>query len=120
MAGHLYAFSSATGSLIWTGLLNDYSESSPAVANGIVYVGAEKQLYAFDAITGNKYWTSGENVMGGNVQKSDPAMAQGQVFQGSKDHSLYAFGLVQGQVVGAVVSVGDLGFSPNVITDFDF
>jgi outer membrane protein assembly factor BamB len=119
MAGHLYAFSSATGSLIWTGLLNDYSESSPAVANGIVYVGAEKQLYAFDAVTGTKLWTSGESVMGGNVQKSDPAVAQGQVFQGSKDQYLYAFGIISGQVVGAVVDVDDAGFNPRLVTAFD-
>src|SRR5205823_1282668 len=119
MGGHLYAFNAVTGTLVWSKVLQDYSESSPAVANGIVYVGAARLLYAFDAITGAKYWTSG-SVMGGNVQKSDPAMAQGQVFQGSKDGFLYAFGLVHGQVVGAVVKVSDNGFSPNVIPDFAF
>jgi hypothetical protein len=118
MAGHMYAFNAVTGALVWVKQMQDYSESSPAVANGIVYVGAAKLLYAFDALTGTNYWTSG-GVMGGNVQKSDPAMAAGQVFQGSKDNYLYAFGIVPGQVVGAVVQVSDTGISPRLIPDFD-
>ena len=120
MAGHLYAFNAVTGALVWVKTLNDYSESSPALANGIVYVGSEKQLYAYDAITGTSYWTSGENTMGGNVQYSDPAIAGGMVLQASLDHYLYAFGIVPGQVVGAIVRVGDQGFSPDLIPDFDF
>jgi outer membrane protein assembly factor BamB len=120
MAGHLYAFDAVTGALVWVKTLNDYSESSPALANGIVYVGSEKQLYAYDAITGTRYWTSGENTMGGNVQYSDPAIADGMVLQASLDHYLYAFGIVPGQVVGAIVRVSDSGFSPKVISGFDF
>src|SRR5439155_14572239 len=33
---------------------------------------------------------------------------------------LYAFGIVPGQVMGAIVRVGDQGFSPDLIPDFDF
>jgi hypothetical protein len=42
------------------------------------------------------------------------------VLQPSLDHYLYAFGIVPGQVVGAIVRVGDQGFSPDLIPDFDF
>jgi hypothetical protein len=94
--------------------------SSPAVSNGIVYVGSARQLLAFDASTGTKYWSSGDSTMKGNVQYSDPAVGAGMVLQASWDHYLYAFGIVPGQVVGAIVQVTDSGFVPDVITSFDF
>jgi len=120
MGGHLFAFNSTTGALVWSKTLADYSVASPAVANGLVYVGAAKQLSAFDAITGTKYWSSGWSTMGDNVQQSDPAVAEGMVLQGSKDDYLYAFGIVPGQVVGAIVWVSDTGFSPDVVVGFGY
>jgi outer membrane protein assembly factor BamB len=120
MAGHIYAFNALTGTLVWSRPLNDYSESAPAIANGIVYVGAEHQLYAFDAITGIKYWMSGEQIIHRNVQKSDPAIAQGQLFVGSQDDYFYSFGIVPGHVLGATISVGDTGIDPDLVTDMEF
>jgi outer membrane protein assembly factor BamB len=72
--------------------------SSPAVANGIVYVGSDDHnLYAFDA-TGNTncsgtpktftpLWTGGT---GGNIFSS-PAVSNGMVYVGSTDGKLHAF-----------------------------
>ncbi len=120
MLGHLYAFNATTGALVWSRLLQDYSVSSPAVANGIVYVGSARQLLAFDAATGTKYWSSGDNTMKGNVQYSDPAVGAGMVLQASWDHYLYAFGIVPGQVVGAIVQVSDTGIVPDVVSSFGF
>jgi outer membrane protein assembly factor BamB len=73
--------------------------SSPAVANGVVYVGsaAANNLYAFSAAgsincsgtpkTCTPLWTE--------VTDSDffssPAVADGLVYVGSADHKLYAF-----------------------------
>jgi outer membrane protein assembly factor BamB len=120
MGGHLFAFNSTTGVQVWSKTLADYSVASPAVANGLVYVGAATQLLAFDALTGTKYWSSGWSTMGGNVQQSDPAVAEGMVLQGSKDDYLYAFGIVPGQQVGAIVNVSDTGFSPDVVVGFGY
>jgi len=120
MSGHVSAYNTTTGALMWSRVLQDYSVSSPAVANGIVYVGSAKQLLAFDAITGTKYWSSGDNTIKGNVQQSDPAVGAGMVLQGSHDHYLYSFGIVPGQLVGAIVQVSDTGFLPDVISGFDF
>src|SRR5438093_10469505 len=103
MLGHLYAFNATTGTLVWSRVLQDYSVSSPAVANGIVYVGSAKQLLAFDAITGTKYWSSGDNTIKGNVQQSDPAVGAGMVLQGSHAHYLYSFGIGPGQRGGSIV-----------------
>ena len=73
-------------------------ESSPAVANGVVYVGSDDdKLYAFDAAgktncnsmtqSCNPLWTA---TTGGAVGSS-PAVANGVVYVGSGDDKLYAF-----------------------------
>ena len=62
--------------------------SSPAVANGVVYVGARTgsgKLYALRASNGQKLWTSRAGVGG------SPVVANGMVYAGSGN--LYAFHL---------------------------
>ena len=53
--------------------------SSPAVANGVVYVGSDDNVYALNARTGALLWsyTTGEYVV------SSPAVANGVVYVGS-------------------------------------
>jgi outer membrane protein assembly factor BamB len=66
-------------------------DSSPAAANGMVFVGSDDySTYALNAITGAlvwKYKTSGPVF-------SSPAVANGVVYVGSDDYNVYAFGLV--------------------------
>jgi outer membrane protein assembly factor BamB len=65
-------------------------ESSPAVANGVVYVGSDDDnLYAVDAITGSPLWQGATS----GYLHSSPAVADGAVFIGSLDRYLYAFNL---------------------------
>jgi outer membrane protein assembly factor BamB len=50
----LYGFNASgcgqsTCSPLWTGLTSDFIDSSPSVANGVVYVGSNDLLYAFNA-----------------------------------------------------------------------
>src|ERR1700675_377633 len=82
----------------WTGATGAAMNSSPAVANGVVYVGSfDHKLYAFDAdgrATCNgvptacvPLWTA----MTGAAVFSSPAVAKGVVYVGSQDHKLYAF-----------------------------
>jgi outer membrane protein assembly factor BamB len=62
----------------------------PAVANGIMYVGADDHnVYALNATTGAKLWSYST---GGAVQSS-PAVANGVLYIGSTDNKVYAFGL---------------------------
>jgi hypothetical protein len=64
-------------------------ESSPAVANGIVYIGSnDKNLYAIDAATGKEKWRFAT----GDWVDSSPAVANGIVYVGSNDKNLYAVG----------------------------
>jgi outer membrane protein assembly factor BamB len=63
--------------------------SSPAVADGIVYVGSyDGKVYALDAMTGAYIWSyaTGEMVV------SSPAIVDNVVYIGAYNHMLYAFG----------------------------
>jgi eukaryotic-like serine/threonine-protein kinase len=72
----------------WTATTGNVVNSSPAVANGVVYVGSgDNKLYAFDATTGATLWTATT----GDVVRSSPAVANGIVYVGGGDGKLYAF-----------------------------
>jgi len=71
--------------LRWSYQTGDMVNSSPAVANGVVYVGSDDgNLYALRASTGEVIWkyASGEPV------DSSPAVANGVVYMGSDDGNL--------------------------------
>ena len=75
--------------------------SSPAVANGVVYVGSD-DLYAFDA-AGSAAFCHSRRRLGSRMRPavdearpaatcdSSPAIANGTVYVGADDHKLYAF-----------------------------
>jgi outer membrane protein assembly factor BamB len=62
--------------------------SSPAVVDGVVYIGSFHDLHAFDARTGApiSHFTTGGFILG------SPAVANGKVYIGSGDGKLYALG----------------------------
>ena len=61
--------------------------SSPAVANGVVYVGSgDSKVYALNAATGAILWT----VCTGGPVTSSPAVVNGVVYIGSWDKHVYA------------------------------
>lgn len=93
-AGSLYAFDAATGSLVWQTMVTSGArlQSSPAIANGRVFVGCCANqlqvgyLLTFDLRTGEEGWayqTSGDVI-------GSPAVAANVVYFGSLDGSLYA------------------------------
>lgn len=64
------------------------AESSPAVVDGVVYVGSQDDsVYALNAATGAKLWS---RVTGGAVFSS-PAVVNGAVYVGSDNDRRYAF-----------------------------
>ena len=73
--------------LKWKYKAGDYVFSSPAVANGIVYVGSDDNyVYALDANSGSLKW---KYQTGADVTSS-PAVANGIVYVGSCDYHVYA------------------------------
>jgi outer membrane protein assembly factor BamB len=97
----LFALSEWTGDVLWqftTGDVSPYPlsgadgqfDSTPAVANGVVYVGSCGDLfYALNAATGSELWSY---TTGGQIEAS-PAISNGMVYVSSYDNWLYAFGL---------------------------
>lgn len=78
----------------WTVTTGDVIRSSPAVANGVVYVGSDDhKLYAFQAASGQPLWSASTN---GPIYSS-PAVANGVVYVGSADAKLYAYQADTGQ-----------------------
>jgi outer membrane protein assembly factor BamB len=65
--------------------------SSPAVYNGVVYVGSQfNGLKAYSATSGTLLWT-GATQNGAQINVSSPAVANGVVYIAATDNSLYAF-----------------------------
>ena len=76
----------------WTYETGDAVRSSPAVADGVVFVGSDdNKLHAVDAATGEPKWTYET----GDIVYSSPAVAGGVVFVGSYDKKLHAVSLEQ-------------------------
>ncbi len=94
---------------------NSIQESSPAIANGIVYVGSyDNNLYAWDTNTGAP--VPGFPVATGSHVISSPAVSNGIVYVGSEDTKLYAWNANSGAVIaGFPVNTGDwISSSPAV------
>lgn len=84
--------------------------SSPAVLNGVVYIGSDKNLYAIDAVTVKEQW----RFPTGNIISSSPAVSNGVVYVGSRDNYLYAFDAVTGKEKWRFATEGWVDTSPAV------
>ncbi len=75
------------GDLRWRYQTGSSVRSSPAVADGVVYVGSwDNHVYALDASSGDLLWS----YQTGSTVYSSPAVAGGVVYVGSVDHHVYA------------------------------
>ena len=83
----------STGDLLWT-YPSTPNSSSPAVANGVVYIGSlDDNVYALNASTGAELWSYATGLP---IVCASPAVANGVVYVGSLDGRVYAFGLPRG------------------------
>jgi outer membrane protein assembly factor BamB len=91
----LAAFNAANGAPLWQAGLNCvYCDSSPAVANGVVYVGGgiTSRLYAYDATSGQLKWSFHAR----DFVRSSPSVANGVVYIGTFDWNVYGLDAVTG------------------------
>lgn len=96
----------------WATAIGPGGESSPAVVNGIVYVGSDDaNLYAVDAASGQVVWSS---ATGGPINLSSPAVDAGRVFVGSTDQKLYAFDASTGAQLWSATTGGTVEAPPSV------
>ena len=92
-----------TGSLV---------NSSPAVVNGIVYIGSQDHnLYAINALTGQQDWIYRTQ---GDIVLSSPAVVNGIVYIGSEDENLYAINANTGSFLWSFPTGGFVKSSPAV------
>ncbi len=83
----------------WAALTGGIIYSSPAVANGVVYVGSEDdKLYAFNAVTGAPLTGWPVSNAGFYDIDSSPAVANGVVYVAS-NNAMYALNAVTGAVL---------------------
>jgi outer membrane protein assembly factor BamB len=77
------------GKLRWRAFIGSVGSflSSPAYADGLIFVGVDDSLYAVDAASGGVRWSAPT----GAVVWSTPTVSDGVVYVGSNDHSVYAF-----------------------------
>ena len=89
MIGERLGSYAVTGKLAWSFTTRARVDSSPAVADGRVYVGSsDGRLYVLDAASGQKRWEFDT----GSALTASPAIAAGRVVIGSTDGVLYCFG----------------------------
>jgi outer membrane protein assembly factor BamB len=88
------ALNAYTGTKLWEYETESRVESSPAVSDGIVYVGSSfGNFYALDALTGDEIWSYPI------MARSSPAVVDGRVFVGSLDDNVYALNASTGDKI---------------------
>jgi outer membrane protein assembly factor BamB/tRNA A-37 threonylcarbamoyl transferase component Bud32 len=96
---------------IWRFACEDEVRSTPAVSEGIVYVGAyDNNLYAIDAKTGQFVWKYPTD---GGIASS-PCVFEDRVLFGSEDKSLYAVDRVKGRIIWTCPTQDRIRSSPRV------
>jgi len=105
----VYALNATTGTYLWSyPIINYYS---PAVANGVVYVGsADGNLYALNATTGAYLWSYST----GNPIYSSPTVANGVVYIGSYNDAIYALNATTGAYLWSYSTGSSIYSSPAV------
>ena len=105
------AFVSGDVVALWRFVCEDEVRSSPAVHNGVVYVGAyDHNLYAVDADNGKFLWKYPTE---GGIASS-PCAHEGHVFVGSADRVLYAINADTGRISWTCPTQGGVWSSPQV------
>lgn len=111
MDGNLYKLDAASGKKIWQAEVGKEAISSPAVVDGIVYIGGGKGLSAVDGETGKARWAY---AIDQGVQSS-PAVLDGKVFFGGLDGKVYALDAASGEKAWEFAAQGPVGSSPAVV-----
>lgn len=98
--------------LLWRFATDGPVYSSPAVVEGVLYVGSmDGHLYALDIATGDLRWRfhTGPGFI------SSPAIAEGVVYIGSHDGHVYALHAANGDLLWRYATDGPVFSSPSVV-----
>jgi outer membrane protein assembly factor BamB/pimeloyl-ACP methyl ester carboxylesterase len=101
----------STNQTLWTYTVGGYIASSPAIANGKVYVGSyDYKFYCLDAATGAHIW----NFTTGGIVGSSPTVADSRVYVGSDDDNIYCLDAASGALLWNYTTGGDVVSCPAV------
>lgn len=110
-SGHSISIAPNRNSTKWIYTTRGALLSSPAVANGRVFIGSsDNKTYALDERTGASIW----NYTTGGVVTSSPAIANGKVFVGSYDKKVYALNETTGALVWSYETGSLVSSSPTI------
>jgi outer membrane protein assembly factor BamB len=121
--GRLYAFGALTGLPLWRTKLSDFSlEFAPALADGVLYVGTHVYnkkdfVTAVRASNGRVLWSAAAGKRG---NASPPSVANGVVYQGSLDRTLYALDAENGELLWRFSTLYSLASSPVIVNGMVF
>jgi outer membrane protein assembly factor BamB len=126
--GYIYAFDSATYSLLWTaGSYNALSGSvgisgdigifsSPVVSGGILFAGNnDSKIYAFDAITGASKWVYDNENNTATAGTTNPTVAGGMVYCGGYANNIVALSASTGTPVWSFQTNGGVYSGPCIV-----
>ncbi|MEJ2368081.1 MAG: PQQ-binding-like beta-propeller repeat protein, partial [Acidobacteriota bacterium] len=100
VAGKLLALNASSGTELWSYPTESLVISSPALVEGVIYVGFSGNLYALNASTGSKFWNyTTKDVGNGIAIQSSPAVVDGVVYFGASDHNVYALKTSTGEKI---------------------
>ena len=106
-----------TNNVLWSYKIGDSVWSSPAVADGKVYIGSrDNKVYCLDANTGGYIWSYET----GSSVSSSPAVADGKVYIGSDDSNIYAFGELEPDAPSVPEIDGPTEGVPDIQYNFKF
>src|SRR5207248_2614681 len=109
--GEVVALTAGFGKVRWRTRIGP-SESSPLLANGLVYVGDWRgKVYALDAVTGRIRWS----FQTGGAVKDAIALSGHRLFFGSYDRTFYALDAATGDVGWRFAANGPISGSATVI-----
>jgi len=104
--GFVYCLDVITGDVLWNYETNaNYMDSSPAVVDGKVYVGAgsnDGHVYCLDASTGSEIW----KYKTGDKIYSSPAYFNGKIYIGSYDKNMYCLDATTGSKIWSFTMEG--------------
>jgi parallel beta-helix repeat protein len=110
-AGYTESSAPNTNQTLWSYATGSYVYSSPAVADGKVYVGSvDGRVYCLDSLTGTQIW----NYTTGWYVYSSPAVVDGRVYVGSDDNRTYCLDASTGVQLWNYTTGGYIHSSPTV------
>jgi outer membrane protein assembly factor BamB len=113
-SGYSTSLAPNTNNVLWTYTTSDSIESSPAVANGKLYVGSyDSKFYCLNATTGTWIW----RYTTGDLIRSSPAVANGKVYVGSNDDKLYCLNAETGIEIWNRTAIGNIGRSSPAVAN---